>query len=100
MIVETPAFYHSSVAYARHIARDSLSTAHRFLDAVYATLEVIHATPRIGRPWPHDLSLEVRVWRVSGFPNHLIFYRPIEKGIEAIDLIHGARDLDSLVEDF
>ena len=95
MIVETPAFYHASVDLARYIAQDHPSAARRFLDAVFATLEFIHDTPNIGRAWRHGTIPGLRVWRVSGFPNHLIFYRPIPEGIEAVDLIHGARDLDT-----
>ena len=37
---------------------------------------------------------DVRFWIVSGFPNHLIFYRPITGGVEVIRVIHGARDLE------
>lgn len=97
MIVETPAFYQSSVEYARYIAEDHLGSGIRFLDAVYATLEFIHDAPHIGRCWRDEGVPGLRVWRVSGFPNHLIFYRPVEQGIEAVDLIHGARDLDTLL---
>ena len=40
----------------------------------------------------------LRVWRIDGFPNHLIFYRPIEGGIEIIRVLHGARDIDAVLE--
>ena len=39
----------------------------------------------------------VRVWRVSGFEKHLIFYRPNPEGVEILDVIHGARDIEALV---
>ena len=35
----------------------------------------------------------IRVWSIAGFENHLIFYRPIEDGIDVIRVIHGARDI-------
>jgi toxin ParE1/3/4 len=39
----------------------------------------------------------VRVWRVTGFPNHLIFYRPIAGGVEVIRVLHAKRDIESLL---
>lgn len=34
---------------------------------------------------------------ITGFGNYLIFYRPIEGGIEVVRVIHGARDLPSVL---
>ena len=41
---------------------------------------------------------ELRVWRVEGFEKHLIFYRPTQGGIEIVRVLHGARDIDSVLE--
>jgi len=38
----------------------------------------------------------VRSWTVTGFENYLIFYRPVEGGIEILRVVHGARDLENL----
>jgi toxin ParE1/3/4 len=53
--------------------------------------------PGMGRRYEssHPRLAAVRVWPVKGFRNHLIFYRPIENGIEVVHLFHGARDLDA-----
>jgi hypothetical protein len=32
-----------------------------------------------------------------GFEKHLIFYRPRPEGVEILDVIHGARDIEALV---
>jgi plasmid stabilization system protein ParE len=40
----------------------------------------------------------LRIWRVDGFPDHLIFYRPIEGGIEIIRILPAARDIDAVLE--
>ena len=40
--------------------------------------------------------VDVRMWRVAGFPNHLIFYRPIGRGIEVLRVLHAKRDIESL----
>ena len=39
---------------------------------------------------------DVRMWRVTGFPSHLIFYRQTEGGIEIIRVLHAKRDIDAL----
>jgi toxin ParE1/3/4 len=38
------------------------------------------------------------VWRIEGFEKHLIFYRAAADGIEIIRFLHGARDIDSVLE--
>ena len=41
---------------------------------------------------------DVRRWTVHGFPAYVIFYRPIEDGIEVVRVLHGARDIEALFE--
>lgn len=38
----------------------------------------------------------IRMWSIHGFENHLIFYRPLENGIDVVRVIHGARDIQSI----
>jgi toxin ParE1/3/4 len=40
----------------------------------------------------------LRVWRIKGFPNHLVFDRSIDAGIEVVRVWHGARDIDNVLE--
>jgi toxin ParE1/3/4 len=85
-------------AYLLHEA--SLETALRFYDATAATFEKLAPMPGMGqrRETSNLLLAGLRVWRVDGFPNHLIFYRPIEGGIEIIRILHAARDIDAVLE--
>ncbi len=57
-------------------------------------------TPGIGRLWgsPNEVLAGVRVWRIKGFENWLLFYRPTGDGIEVLHVFHGARDIASLLE--
>jgi toxin ParE1/3/4 len=41
----------------------------------------------------------LRVGRVEGFEKHLIFYRPGDDGVEIIRVLHGARDIDSVLDE-
>ena len=41
----------------------------------------------------------LRCSRIKRFRNHLIFYLPIENGIEVIRVIHAARDIPVALTD-
>ena len=41
----------------------------------------------------------IRFLEKKGFPKHLIFYRPIDHGIEVVRVLHGARDIEAVFED-
>jgi toxin ParE1/3/4 len=85
---------------ARHIRKGSPRSATRFLRAAKATGRTLLRFPEMGgsflsaRP---ELS-GLRVFPVKGFPNHLLFYRPKYHGIELIRVLHGARDIPTILE--
>jgi toxin ParE1/3/4 len=81
-------------------ARAGLETALRVYDAAGSTFGKIAAMPGIGERWPSaNPRLEgLRVRRIDGFEKHLIFYQPRDDGIEIVRVLHGARDIDSLLE--
>ena len=78
----------------------SLETALRFYDAAAATFEKIAQMPSMGERWDssNPRLAELRVWRVEGFEKRLIFYRPVDGGIEIVRVLHGARDIESVLE--
>lgn len=73
--------------------------AFRFLDAAEASFEQLAAMPEMGVAREHrDPALaEVRMWRIVGFDNYLIFYRPLESGIEIVRVLHAKRDIAALI---
>lgn len=72
-----------------YLAVRDLSAADRLIDQFDATLEVIASTPRMGRK-VEELAPNLRSFPVG---NYLIFYRPLEDGMQLIRLLHGARDI-------
>ena len=50
------------------------------------------------RPTANPRLEGLRVWRIQGLEKHLIFYRTVPDGIEIVRVLHGARDLDRLLE--
>jgi len=79
-----------------YIARDNLDAAIRFLVAVRADARRLAEMPGMGatREFENPQIRGVKFWPVAGFRNYLIFYRPTADGIEALRVIHGARDID------
>src|SRR5512135_2317707 len=89
----------SLIEQAYWISEESPETADRFIDAAAASFSFLESTPEIGREYEarNERLAGVRVWRISGFEKHLIFYRPHPEGVEILDVIHGARDIEALV---
>jgi toxin ParE1/3/4 len=86
---------------ADYLAREAgIETAYRFFDASFATFGRLADMTGIGERWPSaNPRLDgLRVWRIEDFPNHLLFYRASDGGIDIIRILHGARDIDSILE--
>ena len=85
---------------AVYLAEESESDALalRFLDMVEACFEQLAEMPELGvkRKYLDPALKDVRIWRVSGFDSYLVFYRPTERGIEIIRVLHAKRDIVAL----
>jgi toxin ParE1/3/4 len=79
---------------AEYIARSSIRTAIRFYEAAQDSFQRIVRSPDLGVTLEFDAPAAngVRAWAIRGFPNHLIYYRHIDSGIEVLRVLHGARD--------
>ncbi len=84
-------------AAARFIRQSNPEAAVAFLHAAYDTFEFIAQNPEIGRRRA-DLGFpEVRSWRVKSFRRFLIFYRKLPDKVQIWRVLHGARDLHSVI---
>lgn len=88
----------------RHYARDAgLRVAQRFFAQAEATFTRLAGMPGMGTPYEHDhpALAGLRYFPVSRFGNYIVFYRPVADGIEIVRVLHGARDVASiLAEEF
>jgi toxin ParE1/3/4 len=86
---------------AAYIQRESPNAAIRFLAAANATFQRLAAMPELGQrqEFGRKELLGLRVWQVQGFENFLIFYRPVERGIEVLRVLHAARDAAGIFDD-
>jgi toxin ParE1/3/4 len=82
-------------AYADYFeAQARKELALRFVDSARASFADLGETPNSGPP-VHSRSAELddlRKWRITGFPNYLIFYRPEKDRVRILRIIHGAQD--------
>jgi len=76
----------------RYIANDSLSAADHLIDRIEEKCQLRATNPEMGQPRP-ELAPGLRSFSVG---NYVVFYRPIEGGIEVARVVHGARDVDAL----
>ena len=85
---------------ATYIQHDSPDAAIRFLAAAEASFILLATSPELGqRQEFHRPELaELRVWQVQGFENFLIFYRPLERGVEVVRVLHAARDIAAVFD--
>ena len=98
-IVRRPEVRSDLVEYAARIAGDRLVTAMAFLDAAEDSFDLISRYPLIGQecgfrnPRLHGL----RVWPIRGFENYLLFYFPLDDVVEIVRVLHGSRDVESIL---
>jgi toxin ParE1/3/4 len=85
---------------AAYIARDNLEAGRRFYDATWAAFDLLSRMPGMGRPRrARNLSLKgLRSWSIRGYENYLIFYLPLKDGIEVVHVLHGARNVEAIIE--
>ena len=83
------------------IGSDNVDAEFRFYEATEAAFDRLVEMPLIGvRVETSNTALtRLRRWRVPGFENHLIFYRVTDESIEVIRVLHGARDIESILSE-
>jgi toxin ParE1/3/4 len=75
--------------------------AEKVLSAIERNIKSLLVTPLVGTLWnSQDPRLEgMRVTVVTPYRNYLIFFRPSNTGIDVYRVIHGARELERIVDE-
>ena len=81
----------------RYIRLDDEAIARCFLESAYDSFEFLADHPMIDRARPEFGHPDLRSWRVQGFRNHLIFYRPNSGRVQIWRVLHGSLDLHQIV---
>lgn len=84
-----------------YIEKDSLDAAARLELAFVETAHGLIEFPEAHAIYDVSPYRErgFRKVAIKGFPNHLIFYRVTERGIEICRVLHGARDIPETLGD-
>jgi toxin ParE1/3/4 len=77
------------------IAQDDVRAADRLLDAIEDKLLLLADQSSLGPARP-DIAPDLRYFPVR---RYLILYRQIPNGIEVVRVVHGARDIPTLMAD-
>ncbi len=77
------------------IALDNPEAANRIICSFEANIALLAKEPELGQMKPRLRHL--RLWVITEFPNYLVFYREKNKQVEIVRIVHGARDLPSLL---
>jgi plasmid stabilization system protein ParE len=80
------------------IAEDNQDAANRVEVEILTTCRRLAKHPRIGARRRDITLLPVRFWTISKFPNYVIVYRPETIPLQVIAILHGKRDLPSVLE--
>ena len=78
-----------------HIAEDSLNQADRWADKLDEKFRLIATQPFMGRRRP-ELAAELHSFP---FGRYVIFYTPVDGGIDVVRVLHSARDVDAVFGD-
>ena len=99
-VIRHEAAQRDMAGHVKHIARDSPQSARRFLEALEQTFDRLAGMPGIGTQceFRNPAAAGLRYWRIQGFRNHFIIYRPTETGIEVIRVLHAAQNWEAIFE--
>lgn len=75
-----------------YIAQDSPLHADRFLDHIQERCLALADFPHMGTR-RDELKKGLRGYAVG---NYLVFYFPLEDGVDVVRVLHGSRDIESL----
>ena len=83
-----------------YIAENNLDRAVYFLVAIEDSLSLLTKNPLIGRERSFENSklTDLRVWRVKGFDNYILIYRPdpTSQTLRLMRLVNSKQDFDRI----
>ena len=100
-VVRHRSFKRDTLRIFAYIGEQNMEAASRFLAAVRHDLDQLSRMPGMGplRDTKNSRYAGVRFLPVTGFRNYLLFYRPTPAKLEALRVIHGARDTDQALDE-
>lgn len=88
-VIRTPEAEADLIEIWLYIGRNNPSAADRTMGSIERTTNLIADFPLMGAAHP-ELAPELRSFLAG---NYVIYYRPVENGIEIVRVLHHARDV-------
>ena len=85
-----------------YIREGSSTAGHRFRKEAEATFQRLASMPYMGSLYEHEhpALAGLRFFPLpSRFKKYLVFDRPMDDGIEVVRVLHGARDIEAIVNE-
>jgi len=82
-----------------YLAEHDTAASERFRLAVPLTIADLLRFPGMGSPKDYgEVELvDMRTWRIRGFPKYLIYYVRVAHGIRVHAVMHGSRDVGTIL---
>jgi toxin ParE1/3/4 len=83
------------------IEKDAGPAAQRFIPAVQAAVAQLCNTPEIGalKSLGNARLAGLRSWHVKGFPDIRVYYLVAKETVRVVRVLHGKRDVESILEE-
>lgn len=95
----TPQAKQDLLEHVLYLANINPALAESFIEASEVAFEKLAQMPRKGQrqEFKSPELAEARRWFIPGFDKYLIFYRPIEDGVEILRVLHGMQNVDAIL---
>jgi toxin ParE1/3/4 len=100
VIIKKPQAEEDLIDHFTYIGENNPKAAERFLKAAEKAFSFLAQFPKVGRTWDFESPKlnGLRSWTIPKFKNYIIFYRPLDDGIEVLHVFHAKRDIRTLLE--
>jgi toxin ParE1/3/4 len=87
--------------HADYIGERRLSAGRRFYKAAEGAIKKLAERRMLGGSceFENPELTDLRVWSIKGFEHYLIFYIPLEDGVDVIRVLHASRDVENILRD-
>ena len=98
-ISKRPQVIRDLIDIATYIAENNIDSSDEFLNAAEETFKQLGQMPLVGKQCQFsDPRLQnVRSLGVKGFRKYLIFYQTTARGVEIMRIIHGSRNIETVL---
>lgn len=101
IVIKKPQALRDIEELAFYLGQVNRATGFRFLQKLEEAFEKLAGMPEMGSLWEFNNAAlaGLRFWMVRGFRKHLVFYRPLDEGIDVIRVLHSSRDIERMLDD-